>query len=121
MAAPSATRERPDRALVYAALVIVAGVLATTLAQTQVLAGSPMRAASRRTPTIAAMMTANFARSGSARTCDLIASSRSIWLTQRDRAGRWAAETDELVRLGDSKFPTQGALHQVELDLCSGG
>ena len=43
MAAPSATRERPDQALVYAALVIVAGVLATTLAQTQVLARLPLQ------------------------------------------------------------------------------
>jgi len=43
MAAPSATRPRPDRALVYAALVIVAGVLATTLAQTQVLARLPLQ------------------------------------------------------------------------------
>ncbi len=43
MAAPSATRERSDQALVYAALVIVAGVLATTLAQTQVLARLPLQ------------------------------------------------------------------------------
>src|SRR6201996_8134931 len=43
MAAPSATRQRPARALVYAALVIVAGVLATTLAQTQVLARLPLQ------------------------------------------------------------------------------
>ena len=43
MAAPPATRQRPDRALVYAALVIVAGVLATTLAQTQVLARLPLQ------------------------------------------------------------------------------
>ena len=43
MAAPSATRRRPDQALVYAALVIVAGVLATTLAQTQVLARLPLQ------------------------------------------------------------------------------
>ena len=43
MAAPPAIRQRPDRALVYAALVIVAGVLATTLAQTQVLARLPLQ------------------------------------------------------------------------------
>jgi hypothetical protein len=43
MAAPPATRQRPDRALVYAALVIVAGVLTTTLAQTQVLARLPLQ------------------------------------------------------------------------------
>ena len=43
MAAPSATRERPDQAFVYAALVIVACVLATTLAQTQVLARLPLQ------------------------------------------------------------------------------
>ena len=43
MAAPPAARQRPDRVLVYAALVIVAGVLATTLAQTQVLARLPLQ------------------------------------------------------------------------------
>ena len=43
MAAPTASRQRPDQALVYAALVIVAGVLATTLAQTQVLARLPLQ------------------------------------------------------------------------------
>src|SRR5205823_14241909 len=43
MAAPTATRQRPDRALVYAAIVIVAGVLASTLAQTQVLARLPLQ------------------------------------------------------------------------------
>jgi hypothetical protein len=43
MAAPPATRQRLDQALVYAALVIVAGVLATTLAQTQVLARLPLQ------------------------------------------------------------------------------
>ena len=43
MAAPTATRQRPDRALVYAAIVIVAGVLATTLAQTQVLSRLPLQ------------------------------------------------------------------------------
>ena len=43
MAAPPVTRQRPDRALIYAALVIVAGVLATTLAQTQVLARLPLQ------------------------------------------------------------------------------
>jgi MFS family permease len=37
------TRQQPDRALIYAALVIVAGVLATTLAQTQVLARLPLQ------------------------------------------------------------------------------
>src|ERR1700760_2344517 len=37
------TRLRPDRALVYAALVIVAGLFATTLAQTQVLARLPLQ------------------------------------------------------------------------------
>jgi hypothetical protein len=42
------------------------------------IGGSPMRPASRGTPTMAAMITANFARSGSARTCDLIASSKFI-------------------------------------------
>jgi len=36
-------RLRPDRALTYAAIVIVAGVLATTLAQTQVLARLPLQ------------------------------------------------------------------------------
>jgi hypothetical protein len=43
MAAPPAIRQRPDRALVYAALVIIAGVLATTLAQTQILARLPLQ------------------------------------------------------------------------------
>jgi BT1 family len=43
MAAPPATRQRLDQALFYAALVIVAGVLATTLAQTQVLARLPLQ------------------------------------------------------------------------------
>src|SRR5580693_8237238 len=43
MAAPTATRQRPDRALVYAAIVIVVGVLATTLAQTQTLARIPLQ------------------------------------------------------------------------------
>jgi hypothetical protein len=43
MVAPTATRQRADRALVYAALVILAGVLATTLAQTQVLARLPLQ------------------------------------------------------------------------------
>jgi Major Facilitator Superfamily len=37
------TRQQPDRALIYAALVIMAGVLATTLAQTQVLARLPLQ------------------------------------------------------------------------------
>jgi MFS family permease len=43
MASPTAARARPDRAFTYAALVIVAGVLATTLAQTQVLARLPLQ------------------------------------------------------------------------------
>src|SRR5438270_252674 len=43
MVAPTASRQRPDQALVYAALVIIAGVLATTLAQTQVLARLPLQ------------------------------------------------------------------------------
>jgi MFS family permease len=37
------TRRKPQRALFYAALVIIAGVLATTLAQTQVLARLPLQ------------------------------------------------------------------------------
>jgi len=37
------TRLRPDRAFMYAALVIVTGVFATTLAQTQVLARLPLQ------------------------------------------------------------------------------
>ena len=43
MATPIPTRQRPDKALLYAALVIIAGVLATTLAQTQVLARLPLQ------------------------------------------------------------------------------
>jgi Major Facilitator Superfamily len=43
MATASGTRQRPDKALRYAALVIVAGVLATTLAQPQVLARLPLQ------------------------------------------------------------------------------
>ena len=43
MATADNIRRRPDKALVYAALVIVAGVLATTLAQTQVLARLPLQ------------------------------------------------------------------------------
>jgi hypothetical protein len=43
MAALSLIRRRPDKALTYAALVIIAGVLATTLAQTQVLARLPLQ------------------------------------------------------------------------------
>ena len=43
MATVSGARQRPDRALRYAALVIVAGVLATTLAQPQVLARLPLQ------------------------------------------------------------------------------
>ena len=41
-AAPN-LRIRPDRALTYAAIIIIAGVLATTLAQTQVLARLPLQ------------------------------------------------------------------------------
>jgi hypothetical protein len=37
------TQKQPNRALIYAALVIIAGVLATTLAQTQVLARLPLQ------------------------------------------------------------------------------
>jgi hypothetical protein len=37
------TRQQPGRALIYAALVIIGGVLATTLAQTQVLARLPLQ------------------------------------------------------------------------------
>jgi MFS family permease len=37
------TRQQPDKAFIYAALVIIAGVLATTLAQTQVLARLPLQ------------------------------------------------------------------------------
>src|SRR5271163_2353680 len=43
MATPTASRRRPDKSLIYAALVIIAGVLATTLAQTQVLARLPLQ------------------------------------------------------------------------------
>ena len=43
MATPIPARQRPDKALLYAALVIIAGVLATTLAQTQVLARLPLQ------------------------------------------------------------------------------
>ena len=43
MATASGARQRPDKALKYAALVIVAGVLATTLAQPQVLARLPLQ------------------------------------------------------------------------------
>jgi Major Facilitator Superfamily len=43
MATTTGARQRPDRALRYAALVIVAGVLATTLAQPQVLARLPLQ------------------------------------------------------------------------------
>src|ERR1700752_3044376 len=43
MATPIPGRPRGDRALTYAALVIIAGVLATTLAQTQVLARLPLQ------------------------------------------------------------------------------
>ena len=45
--------------------------------------GSLIRAASLGTPTMAPTTTANFARSGSARTCDLIASIKPITLTPR--------------------------------------
>ena len=41
-AAPN-LRLRPDKALTYAAIIIIAGVLATTLAQTQVLARLPLQ------------------------------------------------------------------------------
>ena len=43
MATANDVRLRPDKALTYAALVIMAGVLATTLAQTQVLARLPLQ------------------------------------------------------------------------------
>jgi hypothetical protein len=43
MATPTAPRRRPDKSLIYAALVIIAGVLATTLAQPQVLARLPLQ------------------------------------------------------------------------------
>src|SRR5271163_5241298 len=43
MATPTASRRRPDKSLIYAALVIIAGVLATTLAQPQVLARLPLQ------------------------------------------------------------------------------
>ena len=43
MATPTAARRRPDKSLIYAALVIIAGVLATTLAQPQVLARLPLQ------------------------------------------------------------------------------
>jgi hypothetical protein len=43
MTSATAVRQKPDRAFIYAALVIVAGVLATTLAQTQVLARLPLQ------------------------------------------------------------------------------
>jgi hypothetical protein len=43
MAFTADTRLRPERAFVHAALVIVAGVLATTLAQTEVLARLPLQ------------------------------------------------------------------------------
>ena len=43
MATASGTWQRPDKALRYAALVIVAGVLTTTLAQPQVLARLPLQ------------------------------------------------------------------------------
>src|SRR5215470_3147363 len=43
MVPASDVRLRPDKALAYAALVIMAGVLATTLAQTQVLARLPLQ------------------------------------------------------------------------------
>jgi hypothetical protein len=43
MTAPSDTRPPPNRTLTYAAVVIVAGILATTLAQPQVLARLPLQ------------------------------------------------------------------------------
>jgi MFS family permease len=43
MMAPTRTSQAPDRALIYAGIIIVAGVLATTLAQPQVLARLPLQ------------------------------------------------------------------------------
>ena len=43
MAAPTDDQRSPDRTLTYAAIIIVAGVLATTLAQPQVLARLPLQ------------------------------------------------------------------------------
>src|SRR5215472_8430386 len=43
MPTPTPNRQRPDKALLYGALVIIAGVLATTLAHTQVLARLPLQ------------------------------------------------------------------------------
>ncbi len=43
MAAPTDAQQFPDRTLTYAAIIIVAGVLATTLAQPQVLARLPLQ------------------------------------------------------------------------------
>src|SRR5271166_5285909 len=43
MATATSPQQRPDRALIYAVLVIVAGVLATTLAQPDVLARLPLQ------------------------------------------------------------------------------
>ena len=43
MAAPTDAQRSPDRTLTYAAIIIVAGVLATTLAQPQVLARLPLQ------------------------------------------------------------------------------
>jgi hypothetical protein len=43
MAAPNPSERRPNRPLTYAGIVIVAGVLATTLAQPQVLARLPLQ------------------------------------------------------------------------------
>src|SRR5215469_1388881 len=43
MAFAADTRLRPDKAFIYAAFVIVAGVFATTLAQTQLLARLPLQ------------------------------------------------------------------------------
>jgi Major Facilitator Superfamily len=43
MAVPTDPAPRPNRALIHAAIIIVAGVLATTLAQTQVLARLPLQ------------------------------------------------------------------------------
>jgi hypothetical protein len=54
--------------------------------------GSLMRAASRGTPTMAATTTANFARSGSAMTCDLIASIRPITLNPSRHIGERRSE-----------------------------
>jgi hypothetical protein len=43
MATATATQERPNKALIHAAIIIIAGVLATTLAQTQILGRIPLQ------------------------------------------------------------------------------